>query len=276
MLSAYLKDMGNLPILSCKEEVELFKRVEKGCEKSREKIIKHNLRLVLSQAKRYKNRGVPLIDLIQEGNIGLIKAIGKFDYRRGYKFSTYAVWWIAQSVTRALDNYNENRALRFPISKSVKLRKYTKLKNIGFSNKEILDEMGISISEVSELEKDAIFFFKEQVSLSKKIRSEDNEKNSLGDTIPDMNASNPLEEIERSNCYAHVVSLLKKLPKREKAAIKMRFGIGCEPHTLDAIGKLFGVTRERARQIEKAGINRLKCEPFFKELCGTDSQSISF
>jgi len=268
MLRIYIKSTRKAAFLTHKEEVELFKEIEKGCVKSKNKVITSNLRLVISIAKRYRNRGTPMQDLIQEGNIGLMKAVSKFDYKLGNRFSTYATWWISQAVSKTLDNYNENRAMRFPLQRSIQIRQFNKFSKRGFSVDGIAKEMEISSETVKALERDAIVYFSDSKSFDMPIfTGKDNAENAtLKDFIPDTNSESPLNDLIRESTNKRILSVLEELPQREKMAIIMHFGIGCTMQTLEEIGKKFGVTRERVRQIERKGLQKLASKASLKEL----------
>jgi len=268
MLKFYIKSTRKASILSHAEELELFKKIEEGCVESRNKVITSNLRLVISIAKRYRNRGTPMQDLIQEGNIGLMKAVSKFDYKLGNRFSTYATWWISQAVSKTLDSYNENRAMRFPLQKGIQIRQYSKLKKLGFSPEDIAKEMEVSSNSVRSLEKDAMVYFSDNTSLDMPIfTGKGNAENTtLRDFIPDTNSESPLKSLISESSSKRIFSILEELPQREKMAIKMHFGIGCKTQTLKEIGDKFGVTRERVRQIEQKGLEKLASKPSLKEL----------
>ncbi|MCQ2409164.1 MAG: RNA polymerase sigma factor RpoD [Clostridia bacterium] len=258
----YLKDIGRVPLLSADEEIILAQKIETGTEEEKKaaknKLAEANLRLVVSIAKRYVNRGLQFLDLIQEGNIGLMKAIEKFDYTKGYKFSTYATWWIRQSITRAIAD--QARTIRIPvhmvetINKQVRAaRQLTQKLGREPSTEEIAEYLGVSEEKVIEIQRIAI----EPVSLESPVGEE--EDSHLGDFIPDNNNPSPSEEVERKILKEELCAVLSNLKPREERVLRLRFGLDdSKPRTLEEIGAEFGVTRERIRQIESKAIMKLR------------------
>ena len=254
----YLKEIGRIPLLTPEEEVSLAKRMEAGDEESKRRLIEANLRLVVSIAKRYVGRGMLFLDLIQEGNLGLIKAVEKFDYRKGYKFSTYATWWIRQAITRAIAD--QARTIRIPVHMVETINKLIRvsrqlLQELGRepAPEEIAREMDITEEKVREIMKIA----QEPVSLETPIGEE--EDSHLGDFIEDRQAVSPSEAVISVNLKEYTSQVLRTLTPREERVIKMRFGLedGSE-HTLEEVGQSFQVTRERIRQIEAKALRKLR------------------
>lgn len=254
----YLKEIGSIPLLTAEEEVELAKQMAEGSERAKQKMAEANLRLVVSIAKRYVGRGMLFLDLIQEGNLGLIKAVEKFDYTKGYKFSTYATWWIRQAITRAIAD--QARTIRIPVHMVETINKVIRvsrqlLQELGHdpSAEEIADEMGMPVEKVREILKIA----QEPVSLETPIGEE--EDSHLGDFIPDENAEEPAEAASFSMLKEQISDVLDTITPREKKVIELRFGmIDGKSRTLEEVGKEFGVTRERIRQIEAKAIRKLR------------------
>ena len=254
----YLKEIGKVPLLSAEEEIELAKRMENGDEEAKKRLCEANLRLVVSIAKRYVGRGMLFLDLIQEGNLGLIKAVDKFDYRKGYKFSTYATWWIRQAITRSIAD--QARTIRIPVHMVETINKLIRvsrqlLQTYGRepSPEEIAKEMGISVDKVREIQKIA----QEPVSLETPIGEE--EDSHLGDFIPDEDVPAPAEAAAFSMLKEQLVEVLDTLTERERKVLKLRFGLeDGRSRTLEEVGKEFDVTRERIRQIEAKALRRLR------------------
>jgi RNA polymerase primary sigma factor len=254
----YLKEIGKIKLLTSEEEVELAKRIEQGDEEAKQELANANLRLVVSIAKRYVGRGMQFLDLIQEGNLGLIKAVEKFDYHKGYKFSTYATWWIRQAITRAIAD--QARTIRIPVHMVETINKMTRisrdlLQKYGREPKpaEIAKEMGISEAKVLEIQKIA----QEPVSLETPIGEE--EDSHLGDFVPDDKEKSPQEEVSRKMLRETVNEVLGELTEREAKVLSLRFGLeDGRQRTLEEVGKEFDVTRERIRQIEAKAIRKLK------------------
>lgn len=254
----YLKEIGRIPLLTAKEEVDLAKRTEKGEKRAKHKLIDSNLRLVVSIAKKYLGRGMSMLDLIQEGNQGLIRATEKYDWRRGFKFSTYATWWIRQAITRAIAD--QARTIRIPVHMVETINRYVRTRNrltaeLGRdpTPEEVAREMQIDVSKINEIKK----ISQEPTSLQTKIGDE--EDSQLGDFIADEHAPSPEDQTSRALLKEHLEEVLSTLNDREKKVLIMRFGLeDGRPRTLEEVGKAFGVTRERIRQIEAKAIRKLK------------------
>ena len=254
----FLKEIGKVPLLTAEEEVELAIRMSQGDEEAKRRMTEANLRLVVSIAKRYVGRGMLFLDLIQEGNRGLIKAVEKFDYTKGYKFSTYATWWIRQAITRAIAD--QARTIRIPVHMVETINKVIRvsrqlLQELGHdpSAEEIAAEMGMPVDKVREILKIA----QEPVSLETPIGEE--EDSHLGDFIPDEDASEPSEAASFSLLKEQLMEVLDTLTPREKKVLELRFGIvDGRTRTLEEVGKEFNVTRERIRQIEAKALRKLR------------------
>ena len=254
----YLKEIGKVPLLTADEEIELAQRMEQGDEEAKKRLCEANLRLVVSIAKRYVGRGMLFLDLIQEGNLGLIKAVEKFDYRKGYKFSTYATWWIRQAITRAIAD--QARTIRIPVHMVETINKLIRvsrqlLQEYGREPQpeEIAAEMGIPEDKVREIIKIA----QEPVSLETPIGEE--EDSHLGDFIPDDDAPAPAEAAAFTLLKKQLMSVLSTLTPREEMVLKLRFGLeDGRARTLEEVGKEFKVTRERIRQIEAKALRKLR------------------
>ena len=254
----YLKEIGKVPLLTADEEIELAKRMEEGDVDAKHRLCEANLRLVVSIAKRYVGRGMLFLDLIQEGNLGLIKAVDKFDYRKGYKFSTYATWWIRQAITRAIAD--QARTIRIPVHMVETINKLIRvsrqlLQEYGREPlpEEIAEEMGISEDKVREIIKIA----QEPVSLETPIGEE--EDSHLGDFLPDEDAPAPAEAAAFTLLKEQLMSVLSTLTPREEMVLKLRFGLeDGRQRTLEEVGKEFKVTRERIRQIEAKALRKLR------------------
>ena len=254
----YLKEIGKVPLLSADEEIELAKRMELGDEEAKKKLAEANLRLVVSIAKRYVGRGMLFLDLIQEGNLGLIKAVEKFDYRKGYKFSTYATWWIRQAITRAIAD--QARTIRIPVHMVETINKLIRvsrqlLPELGRepSPQEIADEMDIPVERVREILK----ISQEPVSLETPIGEE--EDSHLGDFIQDDYVPVPAEAAAFTLLKEQLNEVLGTLTEREQKVLKLRFGLeDGRARTLEEVGKVFNVTRERIRQIEAKALRKLR------------------
>ncbi|MCT4632891.1 MAG: RNA polymerase sigma factor RpoD [Firmicutes bacterium] len=254
----YLKEIGKVPLLSGEEEIKLAQAMEEGDEYAKQKLCEANLRLVVSIAKRYVGRGMLFLDLIQEGNLGLIKAVEKFDWRKGYKFSTYATWWIRQAITRAIAD--QARTIRIPVHMVETINKLVRisrqlLQELGREPKpeEIAKEMDMPVEKVREILKIAL----EPVSLETPIGEE--EDSHLGDFIPDNDAPAPADAAAFSMLKEQLIEVLDTLTPREQKVLKLRFGLeDGRARTLEEVGKRFEVTRERIRQIEAKALRKLK------------------
>ena len=254
----YLKDIGKVPLLSAEEEIELAKRMEAGDEMAKKRLAESNLRLVVSIAKRYVGRGMLFLDLIQEGNLGLLKAVEKFDYRKGYKFSTYATWWIRQAITRAIAD--QARTIRIPVHMVETINKVTRvsrdlLQKLGREPlpEEVGEVMGLPKERVQEIMKIA----QEPVSLETPIGEE--EDSHLGDFIQDESIPTPVEATNQTLLHEQLDEVVSTLTEREQRVIKLRFGWDDgRPRTLEEVGKEFNVTRERIRQIEAKALRKLR------------------
>lgn len=254
----YLKEIGKVPLLTAQEEIDLAKRMEQGDEYAKQKLCEANLRLVVSIAKKYVGRGMLFLDLIQEGNLGLIKAVDKFDWTKGYKFSTYATWWIRQAITRSIAD--QARTIRIPVHMVETINKLIRVSRQLLQEQgreptpdEIAEEMGISVEKVREILKIA----QEPVSLETPIGEE--EDSHLGDFIPDDDAPAPAEAAAFSMLKEQLVDVLGTLTEREQKVLKLRFGLeDGRARTLEEVGKKFDVTRERIRQIEAKALRKLR------------------
>lgn len=254
----YLKEIGRVPLLTAEEEVELAKRMEMGDREAKQRLIESNLRLVVSIAKRYVGRGMAFLDLIQEGNMGLIKAVEKFDYRKGYKLSTYATWWIRQAITRAIAD--QARTIRIPVHMVETINKLVRtsrelVQELGRepTAEEIAEKMGITPEKVREIQKIA----QEPVSLETPIGEE--EDSHLGDFIEDVDALAPDEAASYLLLKEQIEEVLSGLNDREQRVLRLRFGLDDgRPRTLEEVGREFGVTRERIRQIEAKALRKLR------------------
>ena len=254
----YLKEIGTVPLLTAEEELELAKRKSEGDPVAKDKLIEANLRLVVSIAKRYTGRGLSFLDLVQEGNLGLIKGVEKFDYEKGYKLSTYATWWIRQSVTRALADHA--RTIRVPVHMVETINRMSKMQRkltleLGYepSTQELANALDITEEKVLEIMQIA----REPASLETPIGEEDD--SNLGDFVADNNTVTPEANIESVMLREHIDVLLEDLKEREKEVIILRFGLrDGHPRTLEEVGKEFNVTRERIRQIEAKALRKLR------------------
>lgn len=254
----YLKEIGTVPLLTSDEELALAKRKAEGDEHAKERLIEANLRLVVSIAKRYTGRGMSFLDLVQEGNLGLIKGVEKFDYKKGYKLSTYATWWIRQSVTRALAD--QARTIRVPVHMVETINKMSKMQRkltleLGYepSVAELADALEMTEDKVMEIMQIA----REPASLETPIGEEDD--SNLGDFVADNNVVTPEGNVESVMLREHIDALLGDLKERERQVIVLRFGLADgHPRTLEEVGKEFNVTRERIRQIEAKALRKLR------------------
>jgi RNA polymerase primary sigma factor len=256
-VAGFLKDLGRIELLTAPQEVELAKRIERGDDRAKQEMVEANLRLVVSIAKRYRNQGLPFLDLIQEGTIGLVRAAEKFDYRKGFKFSTYATWWIRQAVVRSLAD--KARTIRMPTNVVEKLNRITR------SERELRSELGrdpslpeiaryadLGLDEVERIRRAGLA----PVSLAKPVGEANDVE--FGDLIADESAQLPEEEVAVIVRNELLRSILDKLSSREREIVERRFGLdGRDPCTLDELGQTFSVTRERIRQIENRSLKKL-------------------
>ena len=254
----YLKDIGRVPLLSGEEEIELARKMQEGDQAAKRRLSEANLRLVVSIAKRYVGRGMLFLDLIQEGNLGLMKAVEKFDYQKGFKFSTYATWWIRQSITRAIAD--QARTIRIPVHMVETINRLTRVSRMLLQEKgreptpdEIAEEMGIEVSKVREIQKIA----QDPVSLETPIGEE--EDSHLGDFIEDDKTQTPSDSVSAIMLKEQLLLVLDTLTPREEKVLRLRYGIDDgKPRTLEEVGKEFNVTRERIRQIEAKALRKLR------------------
>ena len=254
----YLKDIGRVPLLSADDEIELARKMQEGDEEAKKKLSEANLRLVVSIAKRYVGRGMLFLDLIQEGNLGLMKAVEKFDYQKGFKFSTYATWWIRQAITRAIAD--QARTIRIPVHMVETINKLTRVSRILLQKygrdptaAEIAREMGISEERVREIQKIA----QDPVSLETPIGEE--EDSHLGDFIEDETTVTPSDSVSTTMLKETLLGVLNSLTPREEKVLRLRYGVDDgRPRTLEEVGKEFNVTRERIRQIEAKALRKLR------------------
>jgi RNA polymerase primary sigma factor len=260
-LRLYLRAIGRVSLLTAEQEVMLARRIERGDMRAKQQMIEANLRLVVSIAKSYLGRGLTFLDLIQEGSMGLIRAVEKFDYRRGYKFSTYATWWIRQAVTRAIAD--KGRTIRIPVHMVEKLNKVVHverqlIQQLGRepSPEEIAAELETTVREV----RDVLRMAQQPISLEKPVGEEDD--SALGDFVEDQTAESPFEQAAERLRRENLRRALAALPEREREVIEMRFGLtGERPYTLEEVGRAFNVTRERIRQIENHTLKKLEALP---------------
>jgi RNA polymerase primary sigma factor len=257
-LQLFLKDIGKVDLLTAAQEVELAKRIERGDHCAKQEMVEANLRLVVSIAKKYRNQGLPFLDLIQEGTIGLVRAAEKFDYRKGFKFSTYATWWIRQAVARALAD--KARTIRMPVHVVEKLNKIVRSERklraeLGRepSSTEIAGDLDLSVDEVDQIRRSA----QTPVSLEKPVGDED--ESEFGHFLTDENQELPDEAAEVTMRKETLRKILGTLSSRERAVLELRYGLdGRHPRTLDEVGRTFNVTRERIRQIENQSLKKLR------------------
>ena len=265
-LRLYLRSIGRVPLLSAEEEVSLAKRIERGDIAAKQHMVEANLRLVVSIAKGYVGRGLTLLDLIQEGSLGLIRAVEKFDYRRGYKFSTYATWWIRQAVTRSLAD--KGRTIRIPVHMVERLNKLLHaerrlIQQLGRepSAAELADDLECTVREV----RDVMRITQQPISLEKPVGEEDD--SALADFVEDVSAASPFEIASEALRRENVMRVLAGLPRREREVIEMRYGIvGGRSRTLEEVGRAFNITRERVRQIENRTLKKLQTLPEAQQL----------
>ncbi|MEQ2383495.1 RNA polymerase sigma factor RpoD [Lachnospiraceae bacterium CLA-AA-H58] len=254
----YLKEIGKVPLLSPDDEIELAKKIELGDEEAKKKLAESNLRLVVSIAKRYAGRGMQLLDLIQEGNLGLIKAVEKFDYRKGYKFSTYATWWIRQAITRAIAD--QARTIRIPVHMVETINRLVRtqrqlVQKLGreATPEELAKELDMPVERVREIMK----ISQDPVSLETPIGEE--EDSHLGDFIQDNNVEVPADAATYTLLHEQLMDVLSTLTEREQKVLRLRFGLDDgRPRTLEEVGRQFNVTRERIRQIEAKALRKLR------------------
>ncbi len=257
-LQLFLKDIGKVDLLTAAQEVELAKRIERGDHRAKQEMVEANLRLVVSIAKRYRNQGLPFLDLIQEGTIGLVRAAEKFDHRKGFKFSTYATWWIRQAVARALAD--KARTIRMPVHVVEKLNKIVRTERnlrakLGRepSSLEVAEELDLQVEEVEQIRRSA----QTPVSLEKPVGDDD--ESEFGHFLTDATAPLPDELAEETMRKETLRTILGSLSHRERRVLEMRYGLdGEQPRTLDEVGKTFNVTRERIRQIENQSLKKLR------------------
>ncbi len=265
-LRLYLRSIGRVPLLTAEEEVTLAKRIERGDIAAKQHMVEANLRLVVSIAKGYVGRGLTLLDLIQEGSLGLIRAVEKFDYRRGYKFSTYATWWIRQAVTRSLAD--KGRTIRIPVHMVERLNKLVHaerrlIQQLGRepSADELAHELECTVREV----RDVMRITQQPISLEKPVGEEDD--SALADFVEDVSAASPFEIASEALRRENVMRVLAALPRREREVIEMRYGIvGGRSRTLEEVGRAFNITRERVRQIENRTLKKLQTLPDAQQL----------
>ncbi|WP_286077691.1 RNA polymerase sigma factor RpoD [Thomasclavelia cocleata] len=253
----YLREIGAIPLLTYEQEVDLAKKILEGDNDARDKLITSNLRLVVSVAKKYYNSGMQTLDLIQEGNMGLIKAVEKFDYTKGFKFSTYATWWIRQSISRSISD--QSRTIRIPVHMSETINKIARTKaklsqklNRDPEDEEVAKEMGMTVEKLRDIAK----LSQELVSLDTPVGEEGDSQ--FGDFIPDTKTETAFDNIFKEELHDKILVALETLTPREQSVIKMRYGIDLDrTYTLEEIGKQYGITRERIRQIESKALKKL-------------------
>lgn len=257
-LKIYLNEINQIPLLSAEEEKELTTKAAQGDSAAKEKLINSNLKLVVSIAKKFQGNGISFLDLIQEGNIGLIAAIDKFDTSLGYRFSTYAYYWIKTTISRAVNQ--QNRSIRIPVYMVEKLSKYKKIEqelsqkyNREPTENEIAEKMDISVGEIRELKE----YLSDAISLDAPIG--DDKEDSFGSFVEDSSNGNPADNYEKEDMSKILLKVLDTLPEREAGILKMRFGIGySSPLTLEEVGKRYSLTRERVRQIESSALKKMR------------------
>ena len=254
----YLAEIGRVALLTHADEIRLANGIARGCKRSKDRLVEANLRLVVSIAKKYRNRGVSFLDLIQEGNLGLIRAAEKFDPSKGFKFSTYATWWIRQAITRAIAD--KGRTIRIPVHMVEKVNKYHRthrrmVQGLGRepSEEEIARELGIFIEEIQRLQE----ISQRSISLATPVGDDDSSE--LGDFLEDAGSVTPTDAVSESLLKAHLREALDELPERERQIIELRFGMKDDrPRTLEEVGREFDITRERVRQIQMKTLNLLR------------------
>src|SRR5215471_16777195 len=260
-LRLYLREIGKVSLLTADQEVSLAKRIERGDMAAKQQMIEANLRLVVSIAKSYLGRGLSFLDLIQEGSLGLIRAVEKFDYRKGYKFSTYATWWIRQAVTRAIAD--KGRTIRIPVHMVEKLNKVVHVERQlvqQLGREPTPDEIALELETTVREVRDVLRMAQQPISLEKPIGEE--EESELGDFVEDQTAESPFELAAEHLRRENLRRALAALPEREREVIEMRFGLtGERPYTLEEVGRAFNVTRERIRQIENHTLKKLEALP---------------
>ncbi|MBV9455538.1 MAG: sigma-70 family RNA polymerase sigma factor [Rubrobacter sp.] len=254
----YLAEIGRVKLLTHADEIRLAKGIARGCKRSKDRLVEANLRLVVSIAKKYRNRGVSFLDLIQEGNLGLIRAAEKFDYHKGYKFSTYATWWIRQAITRAIAD--KGRTIRIPVHMVEKVNKFHRThrrmtQTLGRepTDEEIARELEVSVEEILRLQE----ISQRAISLETPVGDEDSSH--LGDFLEDAGTVTPTEAVSEALLKSHLREALNELPERERQIIELRFGMRDDrPRTLEEVGREFDITRERVRQIQMKTLNLLR------------------
>lgn len=257
---AYLREIGNIPLLTAEEEVELAKRIAEGDLEAKKKLEESNLKLVVSIAKKYRGRGLSFMDLIQEGNIGLMRAAEKFDYTKGFRFSTYANWWIKQAMTRAI--LDKSRTIRVPVHMAENINRVLKTSNeltVELGRDPTTEEIAAKMGKVSEKDvNDMLGYAQDPLSLETPYGDE--EDSSLESFIEDDSSTNPENEIIKNDMKQEIEEILDLLTEREKTVIKMRFGLNPEEkiYTLEEVGNEIGLTRERIRQIEGKALKQLR------------------
>jgi len=265
-LRLYLRSIGRVPLLTAELEVSLAKRIERGDMAAKQHMVEANLRLVVSIAKGYLGRGLTFLDLIQEGSLGLIRAVEKFDYRRGYKFSTYATWWIRQAVTRAIAD--KGRTIRIPVHMVEKLNKVVQVERQlvqSLGREPTPEEVARHLDCTTREVRDILRMSQQPISLERPVGEE--EESELGDFVEDENAVSPFDLAEENLRRENIRRALAALPQREREVIEMRFGLtGGRPRTLEEVGRAFNVTRERIRQIENHTLKKLESLPEAQKL----------
>lgn len=262
----HLREIGKIPLLTAEEEVELAEKIAQGDQQARDRLIVANMRLVVSIAKHYVGRGMPLLDLIQEGYSGLIKAVEKFDHTKGYKFSTYATWWIRQSITRAIAD--QARTIRIPVHMVETISRVKKMQNKLLhenGHEPTVDEVAKELNMTPDKVREIIRIAQDPVSLEAPVGEE--EDSYLGDFIPDEDAPAPIDTAMQSVFKDELNKALNTLPEREREVLKFRYGVGYDrSHTLEEVGRQFKVTRERIRQIEAKALRKLRSQSKSKAL----------